>query len=222
MSDKTAVLFDMDGTLLDTLDDLTASVNYCMDKYQEPRHTRDEVREMVGNGIYVLLESALPGGRNHPQYEEIAQDYSVYYRDHMLDHTVPYDGIVQMLHGLRSHQCGIAVVSNKFDTAVKDLNRRFFADTIPVAIGEAEQRGIRRKPAPDMIFAAMKELDAAPEQCFYVGDSEVDILTAANAGIPCISVTWGLKSREFLEEHGADQIADTPEELLEIILNSRN
>ncbi len=215
---KTAVLFDMDGTLLDTLDDLAASVNYCMEKYNEPTHTRDEVRGMVGNGIYVLLEKSLPGGRDNPHYEECTRVFSAYYREHMEDRTAPYDGINALLSGLAEHGYGLAVVSNKFDAAVKELNRKYFGDAIPVAIGETEAAGIRKKPAPDTVFAAMRELDVIPEQSIYVGDSEVDIQTAANAGIPCICVTWGFKTREFLKGHGAEEIVDTPEELLEHIL----
>ncbi len=215
---KTAVMFDMDGTLLDTLDDLAASVNYCMEKYNEPTHTRDEVRGMVGNGIYVLLEKSLPGGRDNPHYEECTRDFSAYYREHMEDRTAPYGGIGELLAGLGERGYSLAVVSNKFDAAVKDLNRKYFGDAIPVAIGEAEAAGIGKKPAPDTVFAAMKELNVLREQCIYVGDSEVDIETAANAGIPCICVTWGFKTREFLKEHGAEDIVDTPDELFEHIL----
>ncbi len=216
--DRTAVIFDMDGTLLDTLDDLAASVNYCMKKYDEPAHTREEVRGMVGNGIYVLMEKSLPGGRDNPHYEECIRDFSAYYQEHKADRTAPFDGIDLLLAGLGAHGYGMAIVSNKFDAAVKDLNRMYFGDAIPVAIGEAEASGIRKKPAPDTVFAAMRALGVAPEQCVYVGDSEVDIQTAANAGIPCICVTWGFKTRAFLKEHGAETIVDTPQELLERIL----
>ncbi len=215
---KTAVIFDLDGTLLDTLDDLAASVNYCMKKYNDPVHTREEVRGMVGNGIYVLMEKSLPGGRDDPHYEDCIRDFSAYYSEHMADRTAPYDGIDGLLAELGERGYGMAIVSNKFDAAVKELKRTYFGDAIPVAIGEAEAAGIRKKPAPDTAFAAMRELNVRPEDCVCVGDSEVDIRTAANAGIPCICVTWGFKTRKFLEEHGAERIVDTPEELLEEIL----
>ncbi len=215
---RTAVIFDLDGTLLDTLDDLTTSVNFCMDRYGEPRHTRDEVRGMVGDGIYMLIERSLPGGRDNPHYEDCVRDFSPFYQEHMMDRTAPFDGIDALLSKLREYGYGMAIVSNKFDAAVKDLNRRFFGDRIPVAIGEAEAAGIRKKPEPDTVFAAMRELGAGPEQCLCVGDSEVDIQTAANAGIPCICVTWGFKTENFLKEHGAETIVDTPEELLSQIL----
>ncbi len=213
-----SILFDMDGTLLDTLDDLTEAVNYCMELFGEPSHTRGEVHEMVGNGVYVLMERALPGGRDNPRFDDCIQAFLPYYQEHMMDHTAPFDGIGELLAGLKERGYGMAVVSNKFDAATKDLNRRFFEGVIPVAIGEKEAEGIRKKPAPDVIFAAAGELGSKPEECLCVGDSEVDIQTAANAGIPCICVTWGFKSREFLEENGADHVADTPRELLEKIV----
>ncbi|MCC8140925.1 MAG: HAD family hydrolase [Lachnospiraceae bacterium] len=216
---RDTIIFDLDGTLLDTLDDLTASVNYCMDKYGGPRHTREEVREKVGNGIYVLIEKSLPGGRDNPSYKECAGEFAPYYRKHMMDATRPYEGIGDLLAGLAGCGYRTAIVSNKFDAAVKELKQHFFAGDIQVAVGEAEADGIRKKPEPDMVFAAMKELEVAPKQCIYVGDSDVDIRTAANAGIPCICVTWGFKTRDFLKEHGAEEIVDSPEELLEKILH---
>ena len=215
-----AVIFDLDGTLLDTLDDLTAGVNYCMKKYGCPLRTRDEVRSMVGNGVSVLMEKALPGGQKYPQFAECSADFSSYYKEHMLDATRPFDGVPEMLDALKADGYLLAIVSNKFDAAVKGLNRNFFAGQIPVAIGESPS--VARKPAPDTVFRAMEELNASPETTVYVGDSEVDIQTAANAGIPCISVSWGFKSTAFLKEHGAAEIADTPAELLQQIRAGRN
>lgn len=214
---RKTVIFDLDGTLLDTLDDLTAAVNYCMETYGGPVHTREEVRGKVGNGIYVLMEKALPGGREHPRYEACMKAFSPYYQEHMLDHTAPFSGIEKLLTDLQERGYKMAIVSNKFDAAVKELNQRFFPDTISVAIGEAEDRGIRKKPAPDTVFQAMRELGSEPEESIYVGDSEVDIQTAGNAGIPCISVSWGFKTPEFLRENGAQALVDTPEELLQAI-----
>lgn len=215
---RNTIIFDLDGTLMDTLDDLAASVNYCMEKYGCPVYDREDVRQKVGKGVYVLMEKALPGGRKNPHYADCIRDFFRHYEKHMLDHTRPFEGIPQVLDHLREKGYKLAIVSNKFDAAVKELNQQFFAGRIPVAIGEAEARGIRRKPAPDSVFEAMKELDSRQTESIYVGDSEVDIETAANAGIPCISVTWGFKSREFLEEYGASHIVDTPEELEKCIL----
>ncbi len=217
---RNTIIFDLDGTLMDTLDDLTASVNYCMEKYGGPVYDREDVRRKVGNGIYVLMERALPGGRKNPHYADCIRDFPIHYQKHMLDHTGPFPGIPEMLDTLKNKGYKLAIVSNKFDAAVKGLNRQFFADTIEVAIGEAEARGIRKKPAPDTVFEAMKELGAEPEECIYVGDSEVDIETAANAGIPCISVTWGFKSAEFLRRQGADHIVSSAEELTMCILRT--
>lgn len=211
MNKRNTIIFDLDGTLLDTLDDLTQSVNYCMAKYGGPIHDREEVRGKVGNGIYVLMERALPGGRSHPHYKECMEDFPVHYKQHMLDHTSPFPGICEMLEQLKKAGYRLAIVSNKFDAAVKELNQDFFSEYIPVAIGES--RTVRKKPAPDTVFQAAKELGASLDECIYVGDSEVDIQTAANAGIPCISVNWGFKTVKFLQEHGATQIVSTPAEL---------
>lgn len=214
---RNTVIFDLDGTLLDTLDDLTASVNYCMEKYGGPIHTREEVRGKVGNGIYVLMEKALPGGRNNPAYDVCMQAFPAHYKEHMTDHTKPFDGVCELLRTLKQDGFRLAIVSNKFDAAVKGLNQDFFSDTISVAIGESPS--IQKKPAPDTVFQAMRELHALPEECIYVGDSEVDIQTAKNAGIPCISVNWGFKTTEFLQKNGAETIVSTPKELLEQIRN---
>lgn len=215
MSKRNTVIFDLDGTLLDTLQDLTNGVNYCMKKYNGPQYTPQEVREKVGNGIYLLIERSLPGGKSHPHYEDCIREFPVYYKAHMMDNTKPFPGILEMLKQLDEEGYRLAIVSNKFDAAVKGLNADFFAPTIRVAIGESPE--VHKKPAPDSVFTAMKELGAKPEECIYVGDSEVDIQTAENAGIPCISVDWGFKSDAFLQEHGAQEIVCTPQELLDAI-----
>ncbi len=209
------IIFDLDGTLLDTLDDLTASVNHCMVKYGYPAYDRSQVRDMVGNGIYVLMERALPGGQNDPFYPASTKDFPEYYKQHMLDQTKPFSGILPMLQALKEHHYKLAIVSNKFDAAVKSLNQDFFSKYISIAIGESPQ--ISKKPAPDTVLQAMKELQSLPDSCIYVGDSEVDIKTAANANIPCISVNWGFKTTEFLKKHGATDIVSSPKELLNVI-----
>lgn len=215
MSTRNTAIFDLDGTLLNSLQDLTNSVNYCMKKYSGPSYTCEEIREKVGNGIYLLIEKSLPQGRSNPNYDACMKEFPIYYKAHMLDNTKPYEGIMDALYRLKEHGYHLAIVSNKFDAAVKKLRQDFFDDVIPVAIGESPS--IHKKPAPDTVFQAMRELDVKPENCIYIGDSEVDIQTAANAGIPCISVNWGFKSTEFLKENGAAQIVSTPTELVNAI-----
>ena len=198
MSTRNTAIFDLDGTLLNSLQDLTNSVNYCMKKYGGPSYTCEEIREKVGNGIYVLIEKSLPQGRSNPNYDACMKEFPIHYKAHMLDNTKPYEGIMDALYRLKEHGYHLAIVSNKFDAAVKKLRQDFFDDVIPVAIGESPS--IHK-----------------PENCIYIGDSEVDIQTAANAGIPCISVNWGFKSTEFLKENGAAQIVSTPTELVNAI-----
>ena len=210
---KNTIIFDLDGTLMDTLDDLTASVNYCMEKNGCPAYDRAAVRQMVGKGVYVLMERALAGGRENPCYDACIRDFSDYYERHMLDHTRPFVGISEMLEDLKGRGYRLAIVSNKFDAAVKELNVRFFAGQIEVAIGEAQAKGIRRKPAPDTLFQVLKELGVPRERAVYVGDSDVDLHTAANAGMDCIAVTWGFRTEEFLKEQGADRLAKDAGEL---------
>lgn len=212
-----AVIFDLDGTLLDTLADLTESVNAAMRRYGLPERTTDEVRAFVGNGIRKLIERAVPGGSEHPQYEEIFEAFRTHYGEHCMDHTEPYPDIEALLVWLKEAGCRTAIVSNKADFAVKKLNRVYFQDLNEVAIGERE--GIRRKPAPDTVFQALNELGAERSRAVYVGDSDVDLETARNAGMDVILVSWGFRSREFLLEHGAapGRIAATVQEVQELL-----
>ena len=205
-------IFDLDGTLLNTLGDLAASTNYALRQYGMPEHTIDDVRRFVGNGVGKLIERAIPGGLANPQYEDVLAIFRKHYMLHSLDTTAPYPGIESLLHSLRSHGCNVAVVSNKFYNATVELCRHFFADTVEVAIGEREN--IRRKPAPDTVFEAMRQLGVSGEDTVYVGDSDVDVATARNSGIPCISVLWGFRDRDFLIEHGATTFVNTPEDIL--------
>ena len=205
-------IFDLDGTLLNTLGDLAASTNYALRQYGMPEHTIDDVRRFVGNGVGKLIERAIPEGLANPQYEDVLATFRKHYMLHSLDTTAPYPGIESLLHSLRSHGCNVAVVSNKFYNATVELCRHFFADTVEVAIGESEN--IRRKPAPDTVFEAMRQLGVSGEDTVYVGDSDVDVATARNSGIPCISVLWGFRDRDFLIEHGATTFVNTPEDIL--------
>lgn len=208
-----ALIFDLDGTLLDTLDDLADSVNVVLAKYGYPRKTREEVCAAVGNGIAKLIEGVVPEGRSNAFFDRVLADFKQYYGAHCEDKTAPYAGISELLDRLQAAGVKMAIVSNKADFAVKTLAKAWFPTTIPVAIGENEAAGIRKKPAPDTVDLALHELGVSREQAAYVGDSEVDVLTARNCGMPCLSVTWGFRSRELLQESGADILLDTPQEL---------
>lgn len=212
-----AVIFDLDGTLLDTLDDLCDSVNVSMDAIGAPRRTIEEVRSFVGNGIRQLMILCVPDGEKNPRFDEAVSAFLDDYRANCKNKTKPYRGINQLLTELSDDGYKLAVVSNKADFAVKKLVRDYFGGVIPVATGENESAGIKKKPAPDTVFAAMKELGCEKEDAVYVGDSEVDIMTAKNAGIRCIAVDWGFRSREILVNAGAKEIVSSAEELKKAI-----
>ena len=207
-------VFDLDGTLLDTLGDLAASTNYALRTHGMPEHSLDDVRRFVGNGVRVLMERAVPQGAENPQFEAAFQTFRTHYMQHSLDTTKPYDGILETLEALKAEGCRLAVVSNKMMAATQELCRHFFHDMIEVAIGEHEAQGIRKKPAPDTVNEAFRQLGVGKERAVYVGDSDVDILTARNSGLPCISVLWGFRDRDFLIQHGAETFISAPSELL--------
>ncbi|MBQ1585578.1 MAG: HAD-IA family hydrolase [Muribaculaceae bacterium] len=206
-------MFDLDGTLLDTLRDLAASVNYALRQFGMPEHSLDDIRRFVGNGVRRLMERAVPDGADHPQFEEVFAIFRRYYMEHSLDTTRPYDGISDTLHELKRRGCRMAVVSNKMMAATQELVRHFFPE-IEVAIGEHEAEGIRRKPAPDTVYEALRQLGVGKEGAVYVGDSDVDLATARNSGLPCISVLWGFRDRQFLQENGATTLVAAPQDLL--------
>ncbi len=210
-----AVIFDLDGTLLNTLDDLTASVNAAMKAAGLKNRSREEVRSFVGNGVMKLIERCVPDGQANPAFKRAYGTFRMHYAAHCRDKTAPYDGIIQLLGRLRAQGVPVAVVSNKFDAAVKKLCDAYFPGLIPVVIGEKD--GVRPKPAPDTVLTALKQLKMPAETAIYVGDSEVDIETAHNAGTQQVSVCWGFKDRAFLEAHGAARIVETAEELYETL-----
>lgn len=210
-----AVIFDLDGTLLDTLEDLAEAVNFALESCGMPTRSVDEVRRFVGNGVEKLMIRAILGGKENPKFEEAFACFKSYYVKHCKDHTGAYDGIMELLAALQQQGIRMGIVSNKLDAAVKELSREYFSEYIQAAIGEME--GVARKPAPDTVKKAMLELGVTPESCVYVGDSDVDIMTAENAGLPCVSVTWGFRDREFLAEHGAKWFIDRPMELLTLL-----
>jgi phosphoglycolate phosphatase len=207
-------IFDLDGTLLDTLTDLAASTNYALRTHGMPEHTIDEVRRFVGNGVRKLMERAVPDGTDNPLFDEAFATFRQYYMEHSLDTTRPYEGVPDMLAALKAKGCHLAVVSNKMMAATQELCRHFFPETIEVAIGENEAEGIRKKPAPDTVIAALRQLGVGEEGAVYVGDSDVDIDTARNSNLPCISVLWGFRDRDFLLQHGASTLISAPKELL--------
>ena len=206
-----AIIFDLDGTLLDTLADLAEGTNYALRVNGFPERTLDEIRRFVGNGARRLIERAVPDGQMEAALEKVRQDFNVYYKIHCKDHTGPYPGIMEMLQELVQQGYSLGVVSNKPDFAVQELIPEYFPDIFASISGE--RQGVAKKPAPDLIREAMKTLHADSSNAVYVGDSEVDLEAAANAGIPCISVAWGFKGRRFLEEQHAEMIIETPSEI---------
>lgn len=211
----TTIIFDLDGTLLNTLEDLKDSVNFALEKFGYSDKTLSEVRSFVGNGAAHLIELCIPNGINNPNFKKCLELFKQHYAENMQNKTKPYDGIISMLEELNKRGYKMAIVSNKFDMAVKHLNKIYFNKFINVAIGEREN--IKRKPAPDTVLQALKELNSIKEEAIYVGDSDVDIKTANNTGIDCISVSWGFKSKQFLQECHATNIIDKPDEILEIL-----
>lgn len=210
---KNTVVFDLDGTLLNTLEDLKNSTNYALTKYGYPQRTLDEIRSFVGNGVRLLMERALPDGANTSDFEEIFDCFKEHYKHHSLDFTKPYEGITEMLRDVKALGYKTAIVSNKLDSAVKELAARFFGDKIDVAIGERD--GMMKKPAPDSVFLALKLLGSTADEAVYVGDSDVDVMTAKNAGLDMICVTWGFRDRHLLESMGAEVFADAPSDITE-------
>ena len=209
------VVFDLDGTLLNTLDDLADSVNEALRMHGFPCRTVQEIRQFVGNGVGNLMERAIPKGRENPQFDQCLNDFRAHYSKNLQNKTKPYPGIMELLKRLSEKGYKMAVVSNKFDTAVKGLCKTYFGQYIKVAIGESA--GVAKKPAPDTVFQALRELGSETEQSVYVGDSDVDVKTAHNASLPCIGVTWGFRDRELLISEGADMVIDSPGEFLNAI-----
>lgn len=212
-----AVIFDLDGTLLNTIEDLKESTNFALSAFGYPIKTVEEVNSFVGDGVSKLIERAIPNGKDNKDFEPCLQMFKFFYSQNMLNQTKPYDGITELLETLKAKGIKTAVVSNKFDSAVKELTKKYFDGLISVSIGENEKEGIKKKPAPDMVLKALKELDVQPSDAVYAGDSNTDILTAQNTGIPCISVSWGFRTKEFLLENGAKTIIDYPSELLKFL-----
>lgn len=209
-------IFDLDGTILDTLEDLADATNFALREHGYPERTIEEVRRFVGNGIRRLIERAVPGELTTEEIDGVHNTFSAYYQQHCEDKTRPYEGILQLLERLRAAGCLTAVVSNKADTAVQPLCRHYYKGLFDYAVGE--RAGVRRKPAPDSVQEVLRHLRVDPADAVYIGDSEVDIQTAANAGLDSIIVTWGFRERTFLESQGGRRFVDRPEEIEGIVL----
>ncbi len=210
------VIYDLDGTLLNTLDDLAAAVNHAMAQGGYPQHTAAQVAAMLGNGMENLIRRALPGDASQEAFEQALAVFKAYYGQHSADLTAPYPGVLDLLCELDALGVRQAVVSNKGDPFVKALCKQYFGGFITAAVGE--QPGVRRKPAPDSVHKVMADFGCDPARTLYVGDSEVDILTAQNAGLDCVCLSWGFRTREQLLENGAGLIADTAEQLKKAII----
>ncbi len=211
-------IFDLDGTILSTLDDLADSTNFALKSHGYPPRTTDEVRGFVGSGIRMLISRAVPEGTAEAEIDLTVETFKAYYKTHCAIKTKPYDGICEMLTALRKAGCKTAVLSNKGDFAVQELCRQYFDGMLDYAAGEKEHLGIPKKPAPEAVFSILREMDIAAADSVYIGDSDVDIDTAKNAGLSCIIVDWGFRERDLLIAHGAERIVSTPEALQAAIL----
>ncbi len=209
------VVFDLDGTLLYTLEDLTDSVNEALQAMNMPQRTIEEIRTFVGNGVGVLMKKSVPENTDGKTYDEAFSVFKKAYMRRSKNKTRVFDGIDELLDELMKKKVKIAIVSNKIDEAVKELNEYYFGGRIPVAVGDRE--GTARKPAPDLVEIALKELGSKKETTLYVGDSDVDIMTAENSGLDYLSVSWGFKTRDELIGYGAKTIVDKPKDILEFM-----
>lgn len=208
-----SILFDLDGTLLDTLDDLANSVNYALRTHHLPERSHTEIRSFLGNGIRNLMLDAVGRGMSDEAFEPVFQTFRTYYVEHCLDKSKPFAGIIDLLKALQQRGITMAVVSNKLHPAVVELNERFFKDYITSAVGESAT--VRRKPNPDAVLAALSELGCSKDESVYVGDSEVDLHTAQNAGMQCMLVLWGFRDEDFLRSlPGASLFAQCPADIL--------
>ena len=215
----TTAIFDMDGTILDTLDDLADSVNYALGLHGMPASPRPEVRQHLGNGMDYLIAHSVPAGTSHELEQQVLAEFKADYAKRCVVKTAPYPGILDLMAELRRRGIARAVVSNKGDFAVQELVERYFPGVFDIAVGERE--GIRRKPAPDTVYAVMDELGADPVDTVYIGDSEVDVETARNAGIACIAVDWGFRDHDVLVGLGAPVIVSDTQALLTAICRRR-
>lgn len=211
----TTIIFDCDGTLLDTLTDLRNAVNHVLRLHKFPERSVPQVKAALGNGVAHLMRESLPDSVTDDEFNTYLDEFKTYYGEHLQDYTAPYPGILDMLDTLRAKGYKLAVVSNKIQEGITPLIKEYFGDRLPVAIGE--RPGLQRKPAPDMVLQALKELNSTPEESIYIGDSEVDVATANNSGLLCIGVTWGFRNETLHHELGVQYIARKAEDIVTII-----
>ena len=211
------VIFDLDGTILDTLDDLTDSVNYALEKHGYPLRTKEEIRTFVGDGLLMLVRRAIAPEMDETIIQTVLAEQKAYYKEHCADKTKPYEGIMELLEDLKTTGYKLAVVSNKADYAVQILCEQYFPGLFHMAVGEKEN--VRKKPAPDSVNAVLEKLQTDRADAVYIGDSEVDIETAKNAGLDAVLVTWGFRDAEFLQERGAKTLVNTAKELKSALIH---
>ena len=211
----TTIVFDCDGTLLDTLTDLRNAVNYVLRAHDLPERSVSEVKAALGNGVAHLMRQSLPDSISEAEFNTYLDEFKAYYGEHLQDYTAPYPGMLDVLDTLRAKGYKLAIVSNKIQEGITPLNKEYFGDRLPVAIGE--RPGLQRKPAPDMVLQALKELDSTQSESIYIGDSEVDVATAKNSGLLCIGVTWGFRDEQLHKDLGVKYIARKAEDIVTII-----
>ena len=212
---KKLIIFDLDGTLLNTLSDLHRSVNFALESEGLPGRSIEEIRSFVGNGILNLVQRSVPSGTDEGKTLRVFEAFKCHYALHSMDSTAAYDGIAELLEKLKASDCRLGVVSNKADAAAKPIIAHYFPDTFDCVVGERD--GVRKKPAPDSVLELMRTLGCSPEESVYIGDSEVDILTAKNAGCDFIAVSWGFRSRELLQKSGASTVCDTAADIAKLL-----
>ena len=211
----TTIVFDCDGTLLDTLTDLRNAVNYVLRTHDLPERSVPEVKAALGNGVAHLMRQSLPDSISEAEFNTYLDEFKAYYGEHLQDYTAPYPGMLDVLDTLRAKGYKLAIVSNKIQEGITPLNKEYFGDRLPVAIGE--RPGLQRKPAPDMVLQALKELGSTQDESIYIGDSEVDVATAKNSGLLCIGVTWGFRDEQLHKDLGVKYIARKAEDIVTII-----
>lgn len=210
-----AVIFDLDGTLLYTLEDLKDSTNFALQKYGYEELSLNDVCSFVGNGVGRLIELALPNGKNNINYKNCLETMKKHYSSRNYPKTKPYPQIIDLLKNLKNRNIKIAILSNKFDLAVKELCKRYFNKLYDEAIGESSF--CKKKPCPEGLLNIIKIFNCQKDEIIYVGDSEVDIKTAQNANVKCICVTWGYRNQKFLEQNGGKNFINKPTELLRML-----
>lgn len=211
-----AVIFDMDGTILNTLEDLKNATNYSLRQFGMPERSLEEVRMFVGNGIRKLVERAVPAGTSEEKIDQVLDVFLEYYEIHSADNTSPYPGILELVEKLKKSGIKTAVSTNKADVPAQELGRKYFNGIFDLIVGQ--QDGLKVKPAPDSVNKILSILDIQKKDAIYIGDSDVDVQTAKNSGLDFIGVSWGFRGREFLEKNGAKNIVDNANEILDLVI----